>query len=191
MEPARLRKAFKFPADEDSDSQPEDLDEEEQEELIKTFVENDATKTEAYKKAFLALPVLSLFLYIPTLLHPTTTNFLPTILSFTSLSCTIYILYTIPSRPTSSQPKPSSTFLQTTPPQSPLEKYLPHLNATLCIVLLLAAWRAKLAGAEREEEMYLSILPPVVFLIIYVARTQLKPVDVGELEKLKYGYKGA
>jgi hypothetical protein len=50
MEPTtRLRKAFKYPADEDSDSQPEDLDEEEQEIMIKTFIDNDAAKTESYK----------------------------------------------------------------------------------------------------------------------------------------------
>jgi hypothetical protein len=50
MEPTtRLRKAFKYPTDEDSDTQPEDLDEEEQEVLIKTFIDNDAAKTEAYK----------------------------------------------------------------------------------------------------------------------------------------------
>jgi len=45
----RLRKAFKYPADEDSGSEPEHLDEEEQEVLIKKFIENDAAKTESYK----------------------------------------------------------------------------------------------------------------------------------------------
>lgn len=50
MEPTtRLRKAFKYPADDEDSSQPEDLDEEEQEILIKTFIDNDAAKTEAYK----------------------------------------------------------------------------------------------------------------------------------------------
>jgi len=51
--------------------------------------------------------------------------------------------------------------------------------------------KAKRAGTGAEDEMYLSLLPGVVFLIIYVTRTQLRPVDVAELEKLKYGYKGA
>ena len=31
----------------------------------------------------------------------------------------------------------------------------------------------------------------VVFLLVLVARTQLRPVDVGELERLRYRYKGA
>lgn len=64
MEPTtRLRKAFKYPVEEDSDSQPEDLDEEEQESLIKTFIDNDAAKTEAYK-----VP-LSLFSSLPSSSH--------------------------------------------------------------------------------------------------------------------------
>jgi len=45
----RLRKAFRYPADGNSDSEPEGIDEEEQEQLIKTFIEQDAAKTEAYK----------------------------------------------------------------------------------------------------------------------------------------------
>lgn len=50
MDPTtRLRKTFKYPTEEDSDSQPDDLDEEEQEVLIKTFIDNDAARTEAYK----------------------------------------------------------------------------------------------------------------------------------------------
>lgn len=58
-------------------------------------------------------------------------------------------------------------------------------------MLLLFALRAKLKGEGAEEELYLSLLPGVVFLVIYVARSQLRPVDVGELERLRYGYKGA
>jgi hypothetical protein len=39
--------------------------------------------------------------------------------------------------------------------------------------------------------MWFSVMPAAVFLVVYAVRTQLKPVDVGELERLKYGYKGA
>lgn len=59
------------------------------------------------------------------------------------------------------------------------------------IVLLLFALRAKLKGEGMEDELYLSLLPGVVFLVGFVARGQLRPVDVGELERLRYGYKGA
>jgi hypothetical protein len=30
-----------------------------------------------------------------------------------------------------------------------------------------------------------------VFLLLFLAKTQLRPVDVEGLEKLRYGYKGA
>jgi hypothetical protein len=55
--------------------------------------------------------------------------------------------------------------------------------------LLPFAWRAKVKG--REDDMWFSVMPGVVFLVVYGLRTQLKPVDIGQLERLKYGYKGA
>ncbi|QDS76646.1 hypothetical protein FKW77_008136 [Venturia effusa] len=190
MEPTtRLRKAFQYSIDEESDSLPEDLDEQEQEILIKTFVDNDAAKTEAYKKAFLALPTLCLILYLPQLLPPTSTTFLQTLLSITSLALTTYSLYLLPSR----QPTPQTveTTTRYTHETSPLKEHLDHLNVGLSVVLLLFAWRAKQMGTRKDDELYLSLLPGVVFLIIFVARRQLRPVDVQELERLRYGYKGA
>ncbi|KAE9978001.1 hypothetical protein EG328_007217 [Venturia inaequalis] len=190
MEPTtRLRKAFKYPTDEESDSQPEDLDEEEQEVLIKTFIDNDAAKTEAYKKAFLFLPILSLLLYAPALLPPSSTTFLRTLLSITSLSLTTYALHLLPTRSQTQKTTPDTTRYSSE--IGPLKKYLDHLNAGLSVVLLLFALRAKQKGEGAEEELYLSLLPGVVFLVVYVARGQLRPVDVGELERLRYGYKGA
>ena len=59
MATTRLRKAFKYPS-EDSDSEPEGVDEEEQEELIKQYIEQDAKKTEGYKVTFLS-PLPSLY----------------------------------------------------------------------------------------------------------------------------------
>jgi len=35
------------------------------------------------------------------------------------------------------------------------------------------------------------LVPGFVFGVILFARTQLRPVDVGSLEKLRYRYKGA
>lgn len=49
MATTRLRKTFKYPAEEDSDSEPEDLDEEEQEKLINEYIEQDAKKTQGYQ----------------------------------------------------------------------------------------------------------------------------------------------
>jgi hypothetical protein len=70
-----------------------------------------------------------------------------------------------------------------------LNKYIDHLNAGTCVVLALQALRAKRQGLT--DEVWLAVLPSLVFLLLYLARSQLKPVDVRGLEKLKYGYKGA
>ena len=48
MATARMRKTFAYP-DSDNDSEPEGIDEEEQEQLIAQFIEDDARKTENYK----------------------------------------------------------------------------------------------------------------------------------------------
>jgi len=138
------------------------------------------------QRAFLALPCLSILLYLPSLLSPSSTSsVINLLLGITSLTSTAYALYTTRSHP-SPKPVPQHILHNT---RSPVEKYLDHLNAGVCIVLLLSAWAAKRAG--REEDMWLSVLAPAVFLVIYFARTQLRPVDVSELERLKYGYKGA
>jgi hypothetical protein len=63
MATTRLRKAFKYPSEDEDSSGPEGLDEEEQEELIKQYIEADAAKTEGYKVCiyFLLLPRYLLF----------------------------------------------------------------------------------------------------------------------------------
>jgi hypothetical protein len=48
MATTRLRKTFKYPS-EDEDSEPEGIDEEEQEKLISEYIEQDAKKNEGYK----------------------------------------------------------------------------------------------------------------------------------------------
>jgi hypothetical protein len=49
MATTRLRKAFKYPSEDEDSSDPEGLDEEEQEQLINQYIEADAAKTEGYK----------------------------------------------------------------------------------------------------------------------------------------------
>ena len=48
MATTRLRKTFAYP-DSDEDSEPEGIDEQEQEQVINTIIEADAAKTEKYK----------------------------------------------------------------------------------------------------------------------------------------------
>ena len=57
------------------------------------------------------------------------------------------------------------------------------------MLLALQAIRAKQQGLV--DEVWLAVLPSAVFLLLFLVRTLLKPVDMAELEKLRYGYKGA
>jgi len=51
MATARMRNTFAYP-DSDNDSEPEGLDEQEQEQLIANLISSDAQKTENYKVGF-------------------------------------------------------------------------------------------------------------------------------------------
>ena len=52
--------------------------------------------------------------------------------------------------------------------------------------------RLRLRLSSRQKKLYAwADECAVVFLLVLVARTQLRPVDVGELERLRYRYKGA
>ncbi|KAF2431915.1 hypothetical protein EJ08DRAFT_648578 [Tothia fuscella] len=204
----RVRKTFKYPTEGDSDSSPPDLDEEEQEQLINEYIENDARKTQGYKRAFLSIPLLLPILYIPSLLSPTSptsTSTPPTLLlpAILSLLITAYTLSLIPTRFELHPPQPqqqqnqsqqsqsqaTNTSLSLSPLSLLFHKYIDHLNAILCILLLPFAYQGKVKG--REDDVWFACLPGVVFVLIYIVRTQLKPVDLGELRRLRYGYKGA
>jgi hypothetical protein len=203
-----MRKTFAYP-DSDDDSEPDGLDEEEQEKLIEHLMQADAQKTENYKvrlslsgtsqcfpgltviqRAFLVLPILSIVLYIPSLGLAT---LLTHALAITSLLGTAYAVYIIPSK-ASEVKKPPTLATATLGRRSqiedgPLRKYIDHLNAGICVILALQAIRAKSKGLL--DETWLAVLPCGVFLLLFLVRTQLKPVDIAELEKLRYGYKGA
>ncbi|KKY27420.1 hypothetical protein UCDDS831_g00822 [Diplodia seriata] len=92
MATTRLRKAFRYP--DDSEEEPaEGIDEEEQEKLIAQLQTEDVARTDFYKKAFLALPALSLALYLRPLLRPSSfAEFLTAVLAITSLAASAYTL---------------------------------------------------------------------------------------------------
>jgi len=74
-----------------------------------------------------------------------------------------------------------------------LELYLPYLNAVLAALLALAGFvgqRAREGQAERDG-IWFALLPGLVFGVVIVAKGIMGSVDVGELEGLRYGYKGA
>lgn len=202
MATTRLRKAFRYP--DDSDEEPaEGIDEEEQEKLITQIQTDDVAKTEFYKKAFLALPALSLILYLRPLIAPSSfSEFLTAALALTSLAASAYTLYFVPlGNPPSSLHGRVSIGEGSGPTvldkllrilgtggvdDGPVERFLPLLNMALCLVV----WLESLA-AKAKVEGWEGYLPAIVLVLVFVVRSQLAPVDVVGLERLRYGYKGA
>lgn len=165
MATTRLRKAFRYPTDEDSDDPVEGIDEEgphtlpllharatltrppEQEKLIQTLHTTDAAKTRLYTALLLPLPLLPILLYLPRL-----TTSLPvaslSAAAIASLLATAYILYYLPHAPeTASSRRPG-------PPgaSGSVRRHVVLLNGTLSAVLAVreglagTGWREGLAG---------------------------------------------
>lgn len=186
MATTRLRKTFRYPTDEDSDDPVEGIDEEEQEKLIQTLHMTDAAKTRLYTALLLPLPLLPTLLYLPRLTTSLPAASLSAAAAIASLLATAYILYYLPHAPeTAGSRRPG-------PPDAgrSVRRHVVPLNGVLSAVLAVreglagTGWREGLAGGG-------GYVPAFVFLLVLVARTQLRPVDVGELERLRYRYKGA
>ncbi|WQF81437.1 hypothetical protein CDEST_06451 [Colletotrichum destructivum] len=92
---ARLRRTFHYPTDDDSaDSQPEAMDEEEQEILIQRLADENAARNAQFNTLLLALPLLTTVPYIVSILRLSAP--LTSLLSITSLLSTAYLLRTQP-----------------------------------------------------------------------------------------------
>ncbi|KAI9678168.1 MAG: hypothetical protein M1817_006113 [Caeruleum heppii] len=180
---SRLRKAFRYPneeTDDDDDELTEALDEEEQENLIARLRMQNEAHDGLYMNLFLALPLL---LIVPFALRLPGSPLLA-MLSITSLLSTAYIMRFIPIGAGDVKgKKPMRSNLDVWTAQGgPVEIYLPWLNGAVCALLLLGSLSQKKAG---HSEWMMWTVPSAG------ARLTLKSVDVGELERLKYGYKGA
>ena len=178
MATTRLRKAFRYPTDEDSDDPVEGIDEEgphtllpntratltrppEQEKLIQTLHTTDAAKTRLYTTLLLPLPLLPTLLYLPRL----TTSLPAASLSaaaIASLLATAYILYYLPHAPeTASSRRPG-------PPDASglVRRHVVLLNGALSAVLAVreglvgTGWREGLAGGGGYVPACKFPLPP-------------------------------
>ena len=147
----RLRKTFHYPADEPANDSPDELDEEEQEELIADLTTRDQSNTLFYRRAFVALPLVAALIYIPVFFAGSFRHVLLALLSLSSLGSTAYILLLLPPR---NATPPSALAVDG---RGPLDKALPVLNAALSAVLAFAAllaWRRDLT-----DEAWRGFLP--------------------------------
>jgi hypothetical protein len=167
----------------------------EQESLIQTLHTQNTLRNTQYTLAFLTIPLLSAALYLPPLFRPATT--LLSLLSITSLLASAYILRFLPLPWERRAPLPGGKDTRTATgigievEKGPLELFLVYLNAVLVVLLALVGVVGRGKVVTGGEGDWFGVLPGVVFGVVIVAKVIMGSVDVGELEGLKYGYKGA
>ena len=138
MATTRLRKAFKYPREDDSEDEANELDEEHQEKLIADLQAKDAGKNELYRKAFVAIPLVAAVYFLYAFVTASTARQrLIALMSISSLACTAYILQFLPTD--APERKGKRPLYQVEAAKSPIEKYLPYMNMALAGLLLLAA----------------------------------------------------
>jgi hypothetical protein len=146
----------------------------------------------------LALPLLSIVPYIPTLLA-TRSSFL-SLLSISSLLSTAYLLYILPPGRTSIPLLDSLNAPAARSPSSfvhearddgggPIERYLPSLNLALSAVLGIMG----LVSRGKELAWWgFGWLPAAVYAVVLLAKVVMGSVDPeAELGSLRYEFKGA
>lgn len=136
MATTRLRKAFRYPSE--SDSESDELDEEHQEKLIADLQAQDQAKNELYRKFFVAIPLVGAAFFVYTFfIAGTSRQRLIALLSISSLACTAYILHFMPIQ--APERKGKRPLYQLEAEKGPVGKYLVHMNAALAALLLVAA----------------------------------------------------
>jgi hypothetical protein len=179
---AALRKTFKYPT-EDDDSDAE-LDDEHQERLIEDLRTTSAASSIFYRKLFLVLPLSAALFALYTFL---TERRLTALLSLSSLACTAYILHYMPLKPADKKGK--TAMYKVNIAKSPLEQFLPILNAGMVALLTIAvvvSWkRGQQEVAVREG------LAVIVWVVAMYVRWEARGIDLEELEGRRYGLKGA
>ncbi|KAF2466988.1 uncharacterized protein BDR25DRAFT_235860 [Lindgomyces ingoldianus] len=220
MTSTRLRQTFRYPAD-DSDDPVEGLDEQDQETLISTLSTYDTRTTTLYTRILLALPLSPILLYIPRLFSlETCMSSLASVLCLLATAYILYFL-PLPPVSAAANPDPtlapsSSTlgkgksisrnsaghkaFLDLTEPSD-----LPYLSAdqaalvrkflipvTGATCLLLAVYEM-CHGRTWSDGMTIGggYVPGFILSVVLWARRELRELDLGELERLRYRYKGA
>lgn len=141
------------------------------------------------QRVLVFLPIIAALSFLPTLTTSTVYQArLSSLLSVTSLLSTAYTLHFVPTtRPNDK----SSGSLLTQPKAGPLMRYMEPANGVLSALLGLNAAIYKGRPGIQEHLWLMSLSPLFCFIVITLARRIMVEVDIGELERLKYGYKGA
>jgi len=193
MAAARIRRAFRYPDDSEFKYlDREELDEEEQEHLIKHLqLENEKRNTQ-YHVVFMIVPLVLAAAYIPSILSLSTSSHSKalSLFSIVSLVSTAYIVKSIPLKRPEHKGKKITRELKEC---SFFQKYMTSLNATLCILLLLSSWHMEVNNRRESADIsaVFYVVPGGILGAICIARELMQSVDISQLEELRYEYKGA
>ncbi|KIW67172.1 hypothetical protein PV04_06443 [Phialophora macrospora] len=210
MDSTRLRKAFKYPSDDEGDESQDAMDEEEQEHLLQNLQASETSANVIYTTAFTCLPLVIILPLLWYLSRSTSgTMALLCLLGITSLISSAYMMYMVPLStplgslsnftrimPSAQQRRDYSisraSFLLTSD-ESPVNQYLPYLNAFICALLFLASWGYSARGDVPEGLWLFLLLPGVAFGMIFMVKRSMAEIQTGlsGLRGMRYEYKGA
>jgi hypothetical protein len=143
----RHRKPFFPPADDDADSLPEEMDEQEQEELITRLKTLDSSTIDAYQTLFFFITIVCIlpyFVFLP--------GFYLSLLAISSIAASGYTLHLpIPGY------EGGALWANNLLPNSPINKFLPLLNAVLATVIALPSFTTKVSSSH--QLLILHLLP--------------------------------
>ena len=114
-------------------------------------------------------------------------------MAITSLLSTAYTMWFIPVE-TGKRGAGKGRFpVQNLDESGPVEKYLPYLNPVVSGLLCVFAWALSRKQNAPKGLWLIMLLPAVMLLIVTVAMRSMVEIEtsISELNRLKYGYKGA
>jgi len=188
----RLRRTFRYPEELNNEDETRvELDEEEQEAIVQDLHRRDEQGNTQYKLAFTILPLVATGAFLPIIRSPSSSVF-QKLLCFLGISSLLFTSYMMrlarPPKPDRNGKQPMGTVEVR---DGGIERYLSLINAGVCVFLFLAACLLKFRNDGSDSLWILYLVPGLVFQIAFLARKTILSVDIGQLEALRYEYKGA
>ena len=170
----------------------------EQETLITTLKTQNDTRNSQIRRAFIIIPLLLIAPYaFFVLTSPMSKKLLLSLLGVTSLGVSAYVMAYVPIW--AGKEAQTLGVFDFDDRVGPVDRYLGLLNSGLCAASCLAAlvmWmRGGKTGPEQHSEMgnwsVVLCVPTLIWVIILLVRKEMASVDLEELERMRYEYKGA
>ncbi|KAL4870626.1 hypothetical protein BDV12DRAFT_165502 [Aspergillus spectabilis] len=189
MASARFRKAFRYPDDSGDGDAREELDEEEQERVIKYLKTQNEERDLQYSLVFSAIPLLSTIVFIPSLLPLKDLGLFTRFLSLSSILSLLATAYTMKYVPLQRSDPKGKRPIRDPDLAAHVRKYIIPGNSGICVFLGLAYLSSSAASPGIQPVAYL--VPAALLATIMIVRQVMMSVDLRPLEDLRYEYKGA